>query len=124
MAMATADSTRSPVSGETGPSLMWRRRGNSLTSVPPIRWRLHSHQVRLCAFLRGSSPRFSARGRPEAPPPHRAAPAVPTPEETLGAHPHFVGDIHQPLHAADNDDRGGNDVHVRFFGRRSNLHSV
>ena len=26
---------------------------------------------------------------------------------------HFVGDIHQPLHAADNHDRGGNDLHVR-----------
>ena len=23
---------------------------------------------------------------------------------------HFVGDLHQPLHCADNDDRGGNEV--------------
>ena len=30
---------------------------------------------------------------------------------------HFIGDIHQPLHAADRDgDRGGNDEHVKFFG--------
>jgi len=28
---------------------------------------------------------------------------------------HFVGDLHQPLHAADNDDRGGNCVAVAFF---------
>jgi S1/P1 Nuclease len=27
---------------------------------------------------------------------------------------HFVGDIHQPLHSADNHDRGGNEVHVVF----------
>lgn len=29
---------------------------------------------------------------------------------------HLVGDVHQPLHAADNHDRGGNDVLV-LFGR-------
>lgn len=32
---------------------------------------------------------------------------------------HLVGDIHQPLHAADNADRGGNAVRVRLAGRRS-----
>ncbi|MCX6628540.1 MAG: S1/P1 nuclease [Candidatus Solibacter sp.] len=37
---------------------------------------------------------------------------------------HFVGDMHQPLHSADNKDKGGNDVKVDFFGRSSNLHSV
>jgi hypothetical protein len=37
---------------------------------------------------------------------------------------HFVGDLHQPLHCADNDDRGGNDVRVTFFGQPSNLHKV
>jgi hypothetical protein len=31
---------------------------------------------------------------------------------------HFVGDLHQPLHAADNDDRGGNCVAVALFDRR------
>lgn len=37
---------------------------------------------------------------------------------------HFVADLHQPLHCADNHDRGGNDVHVTFFGESANLHSV
>jgi len=33
---------------------------------------------------------------------------------------HLVGDIHQPLHAADRHDRGGNTVQVSFFGQRDN----
>jgi hypothetical protein len=33
---------------------------------------------------------------------------------------HLVGDIHQPLHAADRGDRGGNLVRVSFFGQRDN----
>src|SRR5262249_54554375 len=37
---------------------------------------------------------------------------------------HFVGDMHQPLHCADNNDRGGNNIKVVFLGRRSNLHAV
>jgi len=37
---------------------------------------------------------------------------------------HFMGDIHQPLHAADDDDSGGADVAVRFFGKPSNLRGV
>jgi hypothetical protein len=37
---------------------------------------------------------------------------------------HFVGDVHQPLHASDNGDRGGNEVRVKFLGRRTNLHTV
>lgn len=42
---------------------------------------------------------------------------------------HLVGDIHQPLHAAGRDDRGGNAVEVAFFGERGadgrlNLHAV
>jgi len=37
---------------------------------------------------------------------------------------HLVGDIHQPLHAEDNHDKGGNTVQVQFFGRGTNLHSV
>ena len=37
---------------------------------------------------------------------------------------HFVGDLHQPLHASDNHDRGGNCVHVSLEGvRTTNLHS-
>ena len=40
---------------------------------------------------------------------------------------HFIGDAHQPLHAIDNHDRGGNDVRVRLIGSpepRQNLHHV
>jgi hypothetical protein len=37
---------------------------------------------------------------------------------------HFVGDIHQPLHAADNRDRGGNEFRVILAGKRTNLHAV
>lgn len=44
---------------------------------------------------------------------------------------HIVGDIHQPLHAADNGDRGGNSDRVEFraalpdgLDRPSNLHSA
>jgi hypothetical protein len=33
---------------------------------------------------------------------------------------HIVGDIHQPLHAANRGDRGGNRVQVSFFGERGN----
>ncbi len=37
---------------------------------------------------------------------------------------HFVGDLHQPLHAADNHDRGGNCVPLALGGpRTTNLHS-
>lgn len=30
---------------------------------------------------------------------------------------HIAGDLHQPLHSSNNDDRGGNDVALEFFGR-------
>ena len=37
---------------------------------------------------------------------------------------HFVGDVHQPLHASDNHDRGGNCVLISLGGSRTvNLHS-
>lgn len=35
---------------------------------------------------------------------------------------HLVGDLHQPLHAGFADDRGGNDVNVKFKGEEMNLH--
>jgi hypothetical protein len=36
---------------------------------------------------------------------------------------HFVGDMHQPLHASDDHDRGGNDKRVTAAGfRAGNLH--
>ena len=37
---------------------------------------------------------------------------------------HFVGDMHQPLHCANNHDRGGNEVTVAFEGTRVNLHHL
>jgi hypothetical protein len=37
---------------------------------------------------------------------------------------HFVGDLHQPLHVADNGDEGGNMRRVIFRGRPDNLHWV
>ncbi len=37
---------------------------------------------------------------------------------------HFVGDVHQPLHAGYRTDRGGNNHQVRFHGIGSNLHSI
>jgi hypothetical protein len=37
---------------------------------------------------------------------------------------HFVGDIHQPLHAANDADRGGNCVPVDSRSRETNLHAV
>ena len=35
---------------------------------------------------------------------------------------HFLGDMHQPLHCADNFDKGGNGVNVTIFGQGDNLH--
>ena len=43
---------------------------------------------------------------------------------------HFIGDVHQPLHASDRNDKGGSAIQVRFLGgsdhggRKANLHSV
>jgi hypothetical protein len=37
---------------------------------------------------------------------------------------HIIGDLHQPLHAGNGTDRGGNDVDVEFFWDDSNLHRV
>ncbi len=37
---------------------------------------------------------------------------------------HLVADIHQPLHAGFGDDRGGNDVQLRFEGEGTNLHAL
>jgi hypothetical protein len=37
---------------------------------------------------------------------------------------HFVADLHQPLHAEDNGDKGGNQVRVRIGRMRANLHKV
>ena len=37
---------------------------------------------------------------------------------------HFAADVHQPLHAEDNDDRGGNQVRVYLGRKRATLHRV
>ncbi|MGE0717559.1 MAG: S1/P1 nuclease [Alphaproteobacteria bacterium] len=52
----------------------------------------------------------------------RASPAARA--EALKWVVHLVGDMHQPLHAGDDGDRGGNDVKVRIGERETNLHAV
>lgn len=37
---------------------------------------------------------------------------------------HFVGDLHQPLHVAYADDKGGNTYQLQAFERGTNLHSL
>ncbi|HKU65734.1 MAG TPA: S1/P1 nuclease [Rhizomicrobium sp.] len=37
---------------------------------------------------------------------------------------HFIADVHQPLHAEDNNDRGGNQVRVTIGRSRATLHRV
>lgn len=37
---------------------------------------------------------------------------------------HFVEDLHQPLHVAHPDNRGGNEIQVYWFTRERNLHQV
>ncbi len=37
---------------------------------------------------------------------------------------HFVADIHQPLHATDDHDRGGNSRYLYYRGKRMNLHGL
>jgi hypothetical protein len=37
---------------------------------------------------------------------------------------HLIGDLHQPLHVGNGKDRGGNQVNVEWFRKKTNLHSV
>jgi hypothetical protein len=37
---------------------------------------------------------------------------------------HFVEDMHQPVHVGHRNDKGGNDLQVRWFDQGSNLHRV
>lgn len=37
---------------------------------------------------------------------------------------HFVGDLHQPLHTGRGEDKGGNDIQVKWYSNGANLHSV
>ena len=57
-----------------------------------------------------------------------ADPKVPTRERlmALALLVHFVGDLHQPMHAGDHQDLGGNRVAANYgiVGGRANLHSI
>jgi hypothetical protein len=57
-----------------------------------------------------------------------ADPKVPTRERlmALALLVHFVGDLHQPMHAGDHQDLGGNKVAANYgiVGGRANLHSI
>lgn len=37
---------------------------------------------------------------------------------------HLIGDVHQPLHLGRVEDRGGNNVKVKWFSNEANLHQV
>jgi hypothetical protein len=37
---------------------------------------------------------------------------------------HLLGDLHQPLHVGRGDDKGGNDVKLKYFGKSTNLHRI
>jgi hypothetical protein len=37
---------------------------------------------------------------------------------------HFVGDLHQPMHIGQREDKGGNTIQVQWFGKGTNLHAV
>jgi hypothetical protein len=47
-----------------------------------------------------------------------------TAQEALKFLIHFVGDLHQPFHVGLEEDRGGNDVMVFWFGEKTNLHQL
>lgn len=37
---------------------------------------------------------------------------------------HLIGDLHQPMHIGREEDRGGNDIQLQWFGRGTNLHKI
>ncbi|CDF80140.1 S1/P1 nuclease [Formosa agariphila KMM 3901] len=37
---------------------------------------------------------------------------------------HIIGDIHQPMHVGLAEDKGGNDIKVKWMGKSTNLHRV
>ncbi len=37
---------------------------------------------------------------------------------------HFLGDLHQPLHIGYSEDKGGNEINVKWFSKNLNLHQV
>tara|TARA_B100001248_G_scaffold262732_1_gene261855 strand:+ start:195 stop:1001 length:807 start_codon:yes stop_codon:yes gene_type:complete len=44
--------------------------------------------------------------------------------EDIRLYVHFMGDLHQPLHAGSAKDSGGNRCFVKWFGESTNLHRV
>ncbi|RUO21107.1 hypothetical protein CWE08_05800 [Aliidiomarina iranensis] len=44
--------------------------------------------------------------------------------EALRTFSHWITDMHQPLHLGYQEDRGGNDIRVTFFGAEMNLHRL
>lgn len=44
--------------------------------------------------------------------------------EALLFYSHFMGDIHQPLHAGFASDKGGNTIEVHWYTRKQNLHHI
>jgi hypothetical protein len=55
---------------------------------------------------------------------YRSLQSVETINETLKILFHLAGDIHQPLHCAYAEDRGGNNVRLYLIQKESNLHKV
>ena len=37
---------------------------------------------------------------------------------------HLIGDLHQPMHVGKAEDKGGNDLQVRWFNKGTNLHRI
>lgn len=37
---------------------------------------------------------------------------------------HFIGDLHQPMHVAREEDFGGSDITITFDGNKGNLHGL
>lgn len=37
---------------------------------------------------------------------------------------HLIGDLHQPMHIGQKEDKGGNTIQVQWFGKGTNLHAI
>ncbi len=37
---------------------------------------------------------------------------------------HLIGDLHQPLHVGSSEDKGGNDIKLKWHNKKSNLHKI
>ena len=113
------------------------RNGHRETS----QWHFVDQEIDGSADLRAACFGYPAAGRPASSGPAQdcvvdkinefaaelAAPDTATTERLLALKfvLHFVGDVHQPLHAADNHDRGGNCVSVLLGPSRVvNLHAI